>query len=132
MSANIRDIQKQLEATGCRNYSELLEPYAEKTGNIRRVGVIVDHLSGKSTVINSLLERVIVPATAVHTECRILIAPAENDAVVLAGGRWGDISLAEDLCEELPELRIEATIPYLSENNIEFMEFPEALGKKFH
>ena len=89
MSGNIRDIQKQLEAAGYKNYSELLEPYAEKTGNVHRIGVIGDHLSGKSTVINSLLGRNVIPATVVHTECKILVTPAENDSVVLSEWKTG-------------------------------------------
>ena len=47
-------------------------------------------------------------------------------------GRRAEISSAENLCEELSELGIEANIPYISENNMEFAEFPETLGKRFH
>ena len=34
--------------------------------------------------------------------------------------------------DQFPELKIEANIPYMSENNIEFIEFPEVFSKRFH
>ena len=132
MSANnIREIQNELRTLGHEDYASLLEPYAEKTRTLRRVAFAGEQLSGKSTIINALLGREVVPAGVLPTNCKILVTPAEMDSVVLPDGTREDLAGAEDLCGRLPALTIEADIPFLSENKIEFMEFPEVLGKKF-
>ena len=136
--SNIREIQSKLIAAGYEYYSSLLEPYAERTRETKRVAFAGEQLSGKSTVINSLLGREILPVGIEPVTCRFIITPKDNDSIILPDGTREDISALEKIsalddenfCADFQAITIEANIP-MNENKLEFAEFPDVVGEKF-
>ena len=122
---NIRELQQKLTKAGYEDYSVMLEPYAAKTGRIHHVGVAGTSSAGKSTIINSILGRDIVPISIIPSDTKIIVEHSMKEEVILPDGSVHPLESAEEFRGKVPEMTIHAQLP---ENDIEFTEFPGLIG----
>lgn len=128
---HIIKIQNALKSSGYTAYADLISNYiskAEKKGK-HVVGFIGDDVVGKSTVINSILEKDILPTGILPTESEITIQYSKDTNIILDDRESIDISELQAFSTESNRLNIGIPSRFLLDNQLEFKEFHGLLQK---
>lgn len=125
------EIQHELEECGNKKMSDLISNVLERqeAKNIRTLGIIGDDLVGKSTIINYLLGKEILPTTVIPTTAEITIKHGQTERICGTDGTVYEKDKLSQLAEELEYLTIELDNAFLKDNALELKEFHGLLSK---
>jgi len=121
----ISDLQQMLEENGLEKFSALLQAYVEKNDNTNSfiVGFVGDDLVGKSTVVNAVLERDLLPTSIIPSEAEIAIRYGSDEIVIAKDGSKTSLLKLKELCEDEKSLDVIIDSPFIKDNNLKLVEF---------
>lgn len=130
--SRIVEIRDSLKEMGYETYSNMLRPYIEKSDQKRKyvIGIAGDDLVGKSSVINSVLGKDILPVNVIPSNAGYVIRYGESDKVAKDNGETVPLSELDNMSDEETCIQIEVNSSYLKEGNVEIVEFNGLLNLK--
>lgn len=125
-------LQTALNENGYNVYAGLVSNCINKyrDRNTKVIGFVGDYSSGKSTVINSLLERDVIPTGNLPYSTETTIKYGEEEKVVVNSSKTIELKELAKLNEDGSKADIYIRSDVLKENALEFKEFQGLLSKK--
>ena len=123
----ISEIQARLKQAGCGNLAGLYE-IGKKDNEICRIGVVGDYVTGKSKVINGILNSSLLRTSIIPDDVTIVVKYGEKAGIIAESGECLDIEEMDRLMENANQLVVTSNAEILSD--CELIEFPGLISKK--
>lgn len=129
---NLLKLQTALRENGYSVYADTVSNCIEKyqSGNIKTIGFVGNYLSGKSTVINLLLERDVIPTGILPFATETTVKYGEEERIVVNSSKTLELKDLVEVNEEGSRADIYIKNELLKENTLEIKEFQGLLSKK--
>lgn len=121
---------KQLEELGYDQYANLIKTYIPSNhGAEKRIAIVGENLSGKSTLINKLIGENVIPTGIIPIEAKIVLRFGDEKKAVNQFGEVLDIAQLNTLIGDLDYVEIQTKSDVFDEK-MEFIEIPNLISKK--
>lgn len=123
----INEIQARLKKAGFSNLAGLYE-IGKRENEICRIGVVGDYVTGKSKVINEILDSSLLRTSIIPDDVMIVVKHGEKTGIIGESGEILDIEEIDQLMENSSQLVVSSDSEILS--GCELIEFPGLISKK--
>jgi GTP-binding protein EngB required for normal cell division len=123
----IIDLKEKLISNGYKDDAELLDLCINRN-DVVRIGVVGDYSTGKSTLINVLLNQKILKPSVIPTDTQITIKNGKINGIIANEGELLQLDSLENLLEDKTQIEISCSSEILK--NKEIIEFPGLISKK--
>ena len=120
----LEKLQHELIKNGQIQLANLIKPYVKNKDDLVTIAIVGEMLKGKSTFINNLLGKNLVPVTPLPTDCVICLMPSEQDIVIDANGKEHSLQEINSLVNINKKITIEVNNALLSSNRVMITEYP--------